>query len=60
MEKAKETREIQFVQIAKCLVSVAFDANTRGQHNLGKVAEIRAERLDYLMCPPPSSPWSMY
>lgn len=28
---------------------VAFDANTGGQHNLGKVTEIRAERLDYLM-----------
>lgn len=28
---------------------VAFDANTGGQHNLGKVTEIRAERLDYPM-----------
>lgn len=31
------------------VLPVAFDANTRGQHNLGKVTEIRAERLDYLM-----------
>lgn len=31
------------------VLPVAFDANTRGQHNLGKVTEIRAERLDYPM-----------
>lgn len=45
-----ESKEIQFVRIAKCLAGGCTRCKHRGVSIiLGKVAEIRAERLDYLI-----------
>lgn len=50
-----ESKEIQFVRIAKCLAGGCTRCKHRGVSIiLGKVAEIRAERLDYLIPLPPA------